>query len=113
MRIKIYLSISFRIENGLKQGNVLSPLLFNCVVEYTITKVEETNLGLDMKGIHQILDYEDVSIIGDDIREIERNADMLLNGCNNIDLAGATKNMEVGCYPCMVAKELTKLSSNF
>ena len=58
MRIGKYLSFSFSIQNDLKQGHVLSPLLFNCGVEYTIKNVEETNLGLDMKVIQQILDYD-------------------------------------------------------
>ena len=76
------MSSSFPIENGLKQGDALSPLLFNFVLEYAIRKVQETNLGLDMKGTHQVLAYaDDVNLIGEDIRTIERNADVLLNAC--------------------------------
>jgi hypothetical protein len=36
-----HLSHSFPIQNGLKQGYVLSPLLFNVALEYAITKVQE------------------------------------------------------------------------
>ena len=33
-------------------------------------------------GTHQVLAYaDDVNLIGDDIRTIERNADVLLNAC--------------------------------
>ena len=71
---------------GLKQGDALSPLLFNFALEYSIRKVQETNLGLDMKGTHQVLAYAD-DLIGDDIRTIERNADVLLNACKDIGLA--------------------------
>ena len=37
----------FPIENGLKQGDDLSPLLLNFALEYTIKKVQETRLGVD------------------------------------------------------------------
>ena len=52
-------------------------LLFNFVIEYAIRKVQETNLGLDINGTHQVLAYaDDVNLIGDDIRTIERNRDV-------------------------------------
>jgi hypothetical protein len=35
-----YLSDSFPIENCLKQGDALSPLLFNFALEYAIRKVQ-------------------------------------------------------------------------
>jgi hypothetical protein len=35
----------------------LSPFLFSFALEYAIRKVQETNLGLNMKGTHQVLDY--------------------------------------------------------
>ena len=45
-------------------------------------------LGLDMDGTHQVLAYaDDVILIGDDIRTIERNADVLLDACKIIGLA--------------------------
>ena len=62
-----YLSSSFPVENGLEQGDALSPLLFNFA-----RMVQETNLGLDMNGAHQVLAYaDDVNLIGDDIRRMQ------------------------------------------
>ena len=41
-----------------------------------------------MNGTHQVLAFaDDVNLIGDDIRTIERNADVLLNTCKDISLA--------------------------
>ena len=51
----------------------------------------------------------------DDIRTIERNADVLLNACKNIGLAvniGKTKYMEVGHHRGMIANAHIKIGSN-
>ena len=48
-----------------------------------------------MNGTHQVLAYaDDVKLIGDAIRTIDRNTDVLLNACKDIGLAvntGKTK----------------------
>ena len=78
------MSSSFSVENSLKQGNV-SPLLFNFTVEYTIRKIQETNLGLDMNDTRQVWTYaNDENLIGDDISATGRNANMLLYACKNV-----------------------------
>ena len=54
--------------------------------------LQETNLGLNMNGIHRVLAYaDDVNLIGDDIGTIERNADVLSNACKDIGLAINTR----------------------
>jgi hypothetical protein len=67
------LSDSFPIQNGLKQGDTLSPLLLNFASEYVIRKVRENQVRLKLNGTHQILAYsDDVNLLGDNIATIKK-----------------------------------------
>ena len=58
---------------------------------------------------------DDINLISDDIRTIERNGDVLLNAFKDIGLAvntGKTKYMEVGRYQGMMTHEHVIIGSN-
>jgi hypothetical protein len=81
------LSSSFSTQNGLKQGDALSSLLFNVALEYAIRKVQVNQVGLKLNGTHQLLAYaDDVNPVGDNMESIKKNTETLIYGSNEVGL---------------------------
>jgi len=97
VRVGKNLSDRFPIRNGLKQGDALSPLLFNFALEWDIRRVQVNQDGLKLNGTHQFLAYaDDVYILGGSIRAVKENAVALVVAAKEIRLevnADKTKYM--------------------
>jgi len=81
----------------LKQGDALSPLLFNFSLEYVIRRVQVNQDGLKLNGTNQFLVYaDDVNILGGSVHTVKENAEALVVASKEIGLevnADKTKYM--------------------
>jgi len=79
IRVKSTVSEAFEVRAGLKQGDSLSPTLFNIALEKAIRKLHlETTgveIGLQRKQIHGFAD--DLNILGNSLDETEKAAQAL------------------------------------
>ena len=97
VRVGKNLSDVFPIRKGLKQGDALSPLLFNFVLEYVIRRVQKNQDGLRLNGTHQLMVYAgDGNMLGGSVHTIQENAEALIVASKQIGLevnADKTKQM--------------------
>jgi hypothetical protein len=66
-----HLSDKFPIQNGLKQGDALSPLFFNFALVYAIRKIQGNEIGLQLNETHQLLIYgDDGNLLSDSVNTL-------------------------------------------
>jgi hypothetical protein len=79
-RIDKHLSDNFLIQNCLKQGDALSPLLFNFASEYAIRKVRENQVGLKLN------ETDDVNLLEDNIDTVKKITGILIDTSKEVGL---------------------------
>ena len=73
------LSDMFPIGNCLKQGDALSPLVFNFALEYEIGRIQVNQEGLKLNGTRQLLVYAyDVNLLGGSVDTVKERAEALV-----------------------------------
>jgi hypothetical protein len=92
-RIGKHLSDSSPIQNGLKQGYGLSPLLFNFAL--AVRKVQENQVRLKLNGTHQLLAYaDDVNLLRDNLDTVRRNTETSIDVGQNRNIKIANRSFE-------------------
>jgi len=73
VRVGKHLSDIFPIRNSLKQGDALSPLLFNVALECAIRRVQLSQDGLKLNSTSQPLVHaDDVNILGGSVHTVRK-----------------------------------------
>jgi hypothetical protein len=69
-----HLSYNIPVQNGLKQGNALPPLLLNLSLKYAIRMVQENQMGRKLDETHQLTVYEnDVNLLVNNFHVIRKS----------------------------------------
>ena len=109
-RVRVGKNVSdrFPVRNGLKQGDALSPLLFNFALECAIRGVQVNQDGLKLNGTHQLLAYaDDVNVLGGGIHTLKENAEALVAATREIRLEVLIKLSTWSCLEIRMQDEIT------
>jgi hypothetical protein len=83
------ISEDFSVETGLRQGDALSPTLFNIALESIVREVLDDVTGLRIGGGHQITlpaYADDIIIMGETEEDLKRSAEKLISKGKEIGL---------------------------
>ena len=83
MKVQDRLSKEFGVGMGLRQGCVLSPLLFSLHINGMVTRLHDGKCGVQCGGdmVPSLLFADDMSLVASDKERLEKSFDVLVKWC--------------------------------
>ena len=90
-------SAAIRIRRGVKQGDPLSPILFNMVVDQLLRRLELSGSGVDLDGrrLPGLAFADDLLLFGSDEQEVEELAKITVDFYKEVGLSINTRKTKV------------------
>ena len=88
----------FTVATGVRQGDVLSPLLFNILLDFIMRKIDTMECGIEWAGGKRLrdLDYaDDICLLASDVEEMQRMVDAIVMEGSKIGLTINTTKTEL------------------
>jgi hypothetical protein len=77
----------FKVDRGLKQGNVISAILFNIVLEYVISRLTITPKGIIFNKMTEFIAYaDDTVLLGRSVNYLKETLEELKQGAKKVGL---------------------------
>ena len=91
------LSSSFNVTSGVKQGDIISPILFSLYLNDLATGIKDLNLGIDINGYNcSILLYaDDIVLISPDEKSLQKMLDYVRKWCTRWRMAVNSSKTQV------------------
>lgn len=118
------LSTCYKISSGVRQGGVLSPVLFNLYVDDVLIELQRSQLGCVIKGnvLNSFMYADDLIILSVLVSDLQRLIDIAVESLDNIMLSVNSKKcccMRVGkrfassCHNIKVCKNEIEWANEF
>jgi hypothetical protein len=77
----------FKVDRGVKQGDVISTILFNIVLEYVISRLTITPKGTIFNRMPQCIAYaDDIVLLGRSVNYLKQTSEELKQGAKKVGI---------------------------
>ena len=87
----------FNVDSGVRQGNSLSPLLFDIVLDFMMKMVEIAERALestDERRLRDVAYADDICLLADDLQDLKRMTETIVQEGGKVDLEVDTRKIE-------------------